>query len=117
MSENPGARNRKGMIRRRKTGKLADGSPVPGYDDIGQVWGKFRTDSGIATIRAQQTMANNQDVPVRYTFRIAFRRNVMRGDILVVGEDIFIINHVRHDFAGREWTDLVLEEGANHVEV
>ena len=115
MGENPGARNRKGTIKKRKTGKASDGSPLPGWDIVAEnVWGKFRTESGIAAVRAQSNMAGNIDVPVRYSFRCAFRSGVARGMILVSNGVVFSIKSVRHDFANREWTDLVMEEGADN---
>lgn len=118
MGENPGARNRLFTIRKKQTVKDTDGSFIDGYVVVAEkVWGRIRTSTGTATVKAASTLAGNLDVPVRYTIRLAYRRGVERGMEAVMQDGtVFQIRLVSHDLATREWTDLVCEQGAVHDE-
>ena len=114
MGTNPGKRNRTVSIRRKLQTKRADGSPQEGYEIVAEnIKGQFRTETGLSTIRASNQGSGNIDIPTRYSLRVAFRRDVARGmEAVDTFGTVFQVMNVRHDLAGRQWTDLILEEGA-----
>ena len=112
---NPGARNRLCVIRKRKEGKGSAGEPLPGYDEVASMKGQFRTETGLSAIRASAQGSGNIDVPTRYSVRFAYcpAKGIQRGMELVdPNGNVFQVMNVRHDHGGRHWTDVILEEGA-----
>lgn len=112
---NPGKRNRLCLIRKSKSGKDTDGSPLEGYDEVAQMRGQFRTETGLSTIRATTQGSGNIDVPARYSLRLAYcpSKGIARGmEVVDPNEIVYQVMNVRHDHAARKWTDLILEEGA-----
>lgn len=115
MAANPGLRNRRITIRKRKDGKGSAGEPLPGYDEVASLKGQFRTETGLSTIRASAQGSGNIDVPTRYSVRTAFcqSKGIVRGMEAVDGfGNVYQVMNVRHDMAGRQWSDIILEEGA-----
>src|SRR5690606_30665583 len=107
--------NRLCIIRKRVSGKDTDGSPLEGYEEVAQMRGQFRTETGLSSIRVAMQGSGNIDVPVRYSLRLAYcySKGIARGMEVVDPEGtVYQIMGVRHDKSGRRWTDLVLEEGA-----
>ena len=120
MSENPGLRDRRFMLQRPDTTKSPDGSRRGGFIDVAPLWVSVRAPSGMASVRALGGLAHNQDVPVRYSLRGAWRRGAERGWRMVElfgnerGEAYEVIQ-VIHDLSRRAYTDYVCEVGARQA--
>lgn len=112
MTNNRGQRNRLGMVQARVPGVDGANQPLDQWQDVFSRWGEARTSSGMASVRSSE-----QGVPVapsRYSWRINYTpQGIDEGMRYVVNGTIFNILEVRHDFAGREFTDLVCDLGAN----
>ncbi|GAP66797.1 phage head-tail adaptor [Mizugakiibacter sediminis] len=105
-----GKLNRRITIQQRTAGQDAAGQPVLTWADVASVWANVAGDTGLHTIRA----SGDLPAPVkRYSFRIRYRDGLNEGMRVVLGGQNFDIKTVRMDFAGRVWTDLVCELGAN----
>lgn len=105
-----GSLNRRILIQKRAEGTDEAGGPLLTWDDVATVWANVAGDTGLATIRA----SGDLPAPIkRYSFRIRFREGLDEGMRVVYGGQNFDIKAVRMDYAGREWTDLVAEIGAN----
>jgi len=105
-----GKLNRRILIQRRTPGTDEAGGPLLTWDDVVMVWANVAGDTGLGTIRASGALP----APIkRYSFRIRFREGLDEGMRVVMGGQDFDIKAVRMDYAGREWTDLVCEVGAN----
>lgn len=105
-----GKLNRQIIIQRRDSGQDAAGQPVTGWTNVATPRANIAGDTGLRTIRA----SGDLPAPIkRYSFRIRYREGLDEGMRVVYGGQNFDIKTVRMDFAGKEWTDLVCELGAN----
>lgn len=105
-----GKLNRRILIQQRQAGYDEAGQPVQTWVDVVTVWANVAGDAGLPTIRASGALP----APIkRYSFRIRFREGLDEGMRVVYGGQNFDVKAVRMDYAGREWTDLVVELGAN----
>lgn len=105
-----GKLNRRVTIQQRTAGQDASGQPMLTWTDVATVWANIAGDTGLGSIRA----SGDLPAPVkRYSFRIRFREGLDEGMRVVYGGQNFDVKTVRMDYAGREWTDLVCELGAN----
>lgn len=105
-----GKLNRRVTIQKRTDGTDAAGQPLLTWEDVATVWANVAGDTGLGTIR------NAGDVPAaikRYSVRIRFREGLDEGMRVLLGAVPFDIREVRMDYAKREWTDLVCEQGGN----
>lgn len=111
-----GSLNRRFAIKRRTDGTDDAGQPLLTWELVTKVWADVKGDAGLTTIR------NSGNVPAaikRYSIRIRFRRDVDEGMSaveLVNDQEIgapFDVKEVRMDYAGREWMDLIAEQGGN----
>jgi SPP1 family predicted phage head-tail adaptor len=105
-----GKLNRRIAIQRRSDGQDEAGQPLLTWESVANVWSNIAGDTGLHTIRA------SADLPApikRYSFRIRFREGLNEGMRVVLDGQYFDIKAVRMDYAGREWSDLVCELGAN----
>lgn len=105
-----GTLNRRITIQRRATGTDAAGQPLQTWADVATVWANILGNTGMASIRhAGEVSAAIK----RYSIRIRFREGLDEGMRVVYAGQNFDIKEVRMDYPGREWTDLVVELGAN----
>lgn len=105
-----GKLNRRITIQRRDSGQDGAGQPVQTWTDVATVRAQPAGDTGLSTIRA----SGDLPAPIkRYSFRIRYREGLDEGMRVVYGGHNFDIKTVRMDFAGKQWTDLVCELGAN----
>ena len=105
-----GSLNRRITIQRRQTGEDEAGQPLLGWEDVASVWANVLGQTGLGTIK------NSGDVTAAikaYSFRIRFREGLDEGMRVVLAGTPFDVKQVRMDYAGREWTDLVCEQGGN----
>ena len=105
-----GKLNRRVTIQQLVSGQDAAGQPVQTWTDVATVWANVAGDTGLRTIK------NAGDVTAaikRYSIRIRFREGLDEGMRVLLGAVPFDVKEVRMDYAGREWTDLVCEQGGN----
>lgn len=113
MSNNIGDRNRKLIIKRRVGGVDDANQPIDEFVEVMRRWGKPLTASGMSSVRASIEGVNV--APVRYSWRINYTpEGIDTGMIAEYQGIVFDIQEVRHDHGGREYTDLVCEQGANN---
>jgi SPP1 family predicted phage head-tail adaptor len=108
-----GELNRQIVIQSRDAGEDAAGQPVDTWTTLATVWANVRGATGMGSIRQS---ANQDGVAVElnsYSFRIRYRTDVDAAKRVVFGGQNFDVKQVRHDHAGKEWTDLVCEVGGN----
>jgi len=104
-----GPLNRLITIQSRDSGTDDAGQPVQTWTALATVWANVRGANGMATIKA-----GLPGVEVNwYSFRIRYRTDVDAADRVVFGGQNYDVKQVRHDFANKEWTDLVCELGGN----
>lgn len=105
-----GKLNRRITIQQRVDGQDEAGQPVQTWQDVASVWANVSGANGLTTIK------NANDVTAaikRYSIRIRFREGLDEGMRVLLGSTPFDVKEVRMDYAGREWTDLVCEQGGN----
>ena len=105
-----GKLNRRITIQQRQAGYDEAGQPVQTWADVVSVWANVAGNTGLTTIK------NASDVTAaikRYSIRIRFREGLNEGMRVLLGTVPFDVKEVRMDYAGREWTDLVCEQGGN----
>ena len=106
-----GKLNRRITIQQLAAGQDAAGQPVQTWVDVATVCANVAGATGLATIK------NTGDVSAaikRYSIRIRFREGLDEGMRVLLGAVPFDIREVRMDYAGREWTDLVCEQGGSN---
>lgn len=111
MSLAAGKLNRRITIQRRDSTQDAAGQPAMTWVDVTTVWAHILGDNGLRTIHVAG------DIPLsvkRYSFRIRYLEGIDEGMRVLYNGTPFDIRAVRMDYAGREWTDLVCEEGASN---
>lgn len=100
-------------IQQRQAGEDEAGQPVLTWVDFVQVWANVRGATGMASIR-QSGMQDNVAASINsYSFRIRYLEGIDAGMRVLLNGQPFDIKQVRMDFAKREWTDLVCEQGGN----
>jgi SPP1 family predicted phage head-tail adaptor len=113
-----GTLNRRITIQRRDDVRDDAGQPIPTWVDLTTtpIWANIAAKSGLATL------ASDTDVSIAsYSIRIRYRPDVAASmRVLEVASDMTPLNYViydirspLHDRAGRRYTDLVCETGAN----
>lgn len=98
-------------IQQLAAGQDAAGQPVQTWTDVAKVWANVAGAGGLTTIK------NASDVAAaikRYSIRIRFREGLDEGMRVLLGTVPFDVKEVRMDYAGREWTDLVCEQGGSN---
>jgi len=112
-----GKLRRRMRLQARTNGTDAAGQPVRAWADVpapaADVWTDPRGATGMGSIRGDAEGVGS--AINRYSFRTRYRRDVTTEHRLVDAVDgtPFDIKDVRHDLAGREWTDIVCEIGGN----
>jgi SPP1 family predicted phage head-tail adaptor len=97
------------LVQSRDAGADAAGQPLQTWTDMASVWADIRGANGLNTIKAS---LGGVEINA-YSFRIRYRTDLDAAKRVVYGGQNFDVKQVRHDFAKREWTDLVCEVGGN----
>jgi SPP1 family predicted phage head-tail adaptor len=104
-----GKLNRQVVIQSRDSGTDDAGQPLQTWTTLATVWANILGATGAGTIRA-----GLEGVEVNgYSFRIRYRTDVDAAERVVFGGQNYDVKSVRHDHAGKDWTDLVCEVGGN----
>lgn len=112
MSLAAGELNRRIIIERPSGAVDAANQPTGAYVRVATRWARPLGKTGMATIRDAQP--GIQVAPGMYSWRIRFDESFDTGMRVNYKGRYFDIKEIRHDFAGREYTDLVCEYGANN---
>lgn len=100
--------NRKVTIQTPNTAKDEYNEPVGGWLDVASVWADIKMLSGLETVKA------NADVSVvKASIRIRYRTGITAGMRVLCDGLAYDIRAVMPDVAGRVFTDLAVEQGAN----
>lgn len=113
MSLAAGSLNVFGRIEKR-AGKDALNRPLPGWVLHLERWMNVGGSTGLGAIRESQGAI--PDGSMIYSIRIRYAPNagITEGMRVNVADSYFFdINKIRHDFAGKEWTDLICTYGAS----
>lgn len=105
--------NRRITIQRRGPEQDEAGQPIDGWVEVAKPWAWIKGQTGMGVGRqmaGEGTVATSLNV---YSFRIRYRPAITDAMRVLYDGRVYDIKHVRHDLAGREWTDLVCELGGN----
>lgn len=108
-----GELNRRITIQSRQSGEDAAGQPIDTWVDVASVWANVKGATGMASIRQSGLQDNVSASLNSYSFRIRYRTGLNAGMRVVMTGVPYDVKQVRMDHAGREWTDLVCEQGGN----
>jgi SPP1 family predicted phage head-tail adaptor len=97
------------LVQSRDAGTDAAGQPLQTWADLASVWADIRGANGLNTIKAS---LGGVEINA-YSFRIRYRTDLDAAKRVVYGGQNYDVKQVRHDFAKKEWTDLVCELGGN----
>lgn len=101
---NAGRLNQRISIESPVTGADALGQPLLGWETVAMVWADIRHPSGTESIKAEApTSIVKASIRIRYRTGIAARMRVVHG------ATVYNILAVLHDYARREYIDLVCE--------
>lgn len=100
------------LILIQKPAKARDGAGQRAdvWDDVTEVWASIKGQSGMGTITGLQ--GNVPAAVALYSIRIRFREDILPGMRALYRGRVFRIRQVKLDYATREYTDLICEEGA-----
>lgn len=114
-----GSLNRLIVIEQRAPGKDAANRPNGAWTEFKRKWTDIKGATGMGAIRQPDTDGVTRTIN-QYSFRIRFDRSVTNDmrvrEVIndVVQDQAYDILQVRHDFAKREWSDIVCEVGGNN---
>lgn len=98
-------------IQQRQPGEDDAGQPLETWIDVASVWANVKGATGMASIR-QSSLQDNVAASVNsYSFRIHYLEGITAAMRVDLDGVLFDIKQVRMDYAKREWTDLVCEQG------
>lgn len=98
-------------IQRRSQGEDEIGQPIDSWERFAAVWANPKGTTGMGTItRQQQGVAASINA---YSFRIRFLEGITDDMRVVLNGVPFDIRQIRMDYANRDWTDLICEQGGN----
>ena len=104
-----GALNRQIVIQSRDSGTDDAGQPVQTWTTLATVWANILGATGAGAIRA-----GLEGIEVNgYSFRIRYNTSVDAAERVLFGGQNYDVKSVRHDHAGRVWTDLACEVGGS----
>jgi SPP1 family predicted phage head-tail adaptor len=107
-----GARTRRITIQKYGAAKDTAGQPIKAWTDVAVVWANVKSQTGMGVVTGEQ---NGVEASVtRYSFRIRYRQGLDASMRVLLGGVPYDITSVQMDEAGREWTDLVCNRGANN---
>lgn len=107
-----GSLNRRIAIQKPGTVKDPAGQPIKAWLDHVIVWANVKSQTGMGTIVGDQSGVASS--VTRYSFRIRYRQGLDASMRVLMGGVAYDITSVQMDEAGREWTDLVCNRGANN---
>lgn len=97
--------NRQIVIQSRDAGDDDAGQPLQTWTTLVTVWAHVLGATGMGYIKAG---VGGVEVNA-YSFRIRYRTDLDAADRVVFNGQNFDVKSVRHDLAGKGWTDLVCE--------
>lgn len=100
-----GKLNRRIVIQSRDSGEDAAGQPVLTWTTLATVWAHILGATGMGTIKSPVAGVEIN----AYSFRIRYRSDVDAAKRVVYNSQNFDVKQVRHDHAGKQWTDLVCQ--------
>ena len=113
MGSNVGNRTRRILIERRTGAADAANQPIDAWEPVMGRWGRPLTATGMSAVRAAEQGV--QASPGRYSWEIAFTPEGIDVGMRVNYKGvIFDIRDIRHDYANRDYTHLVCEQGGNN---
>lgn len=111
--KNQGKKNRLLLIQKKSDVRNAANQVIGGWNTMLTRWGEYRGDTGRSAIRAQET-----GVPLninRVSWRINYTPVGITEDMRVNAKGVlYDIRGIRHDEQGRDYTDLICEQGGNN---
>ena len=110
MPLNAGDLNRRVVITQRDSGVDAAGQPVTTWSTLATVWASVKAPAGKA--QAERMSADRSTSVVAYSVRIRYRTDVTAAMRAEIAGQVYDIEQVVQDLAGREYTDLVCVAGA-----
>ena len=111
MPLNAGRLNRRITIEQRVAGVDTWGQPLTTWETVATVWADVRASSGSAA--AERVAADRQTSVSGYSMRIRWRTGITAGMRVSIGSTRYEIADVIEDVAGREYVDLVCQQGAS----
>jgi len=105
--------NQRIQIQTRDAGLDAAGQQAQTWATTYTVWAWIKGASGMASARQYEPQDGVAVALNTYSFRIRHLSAVTAGMRIVFNSVNYDIKQVRHDLAGKEWTDLVAEVGGN----
>ncbi len=111
MQLNAGRMNRRITIEQRTDGEDAWGQPLTTWTTVATVWADVRAASGSAA--AERIAADRETSVAGYSMRIRWRTDITAGMRVSIGGTRYAIVDVIEDVAGREYIDLVCQQGGS----
>ena len=111
MPLNAGRMNRRITIEQRTPGADAWGQPLTTWTTVATVWADVRASSGSAA--AERVAADRETSVTGYSMRIRWRTGISAGMRVSMDSTRFDIIDVIEDHAGREYLDLVCQQGGS----
>ena len=111
--KNQGKKNKLLLIQSKGTARDAANQIIPTWMTTMQRWGEYRGDSGRSAIRAQEggIALNVNRVSWRINYTPIGITEAMRVNAKGV---LYDIRGIRHDEQGKDYTDLICEQGGNN---
>lgn len=111
MPLNAGRMTRRVTIEQRTAGVDAWGQPLTTWATVATVWADVRASSGSAA--AERIAADRETSVTSYSMRIRWRTGLTAGMRVSDGSTRYSIVDVIEDVAGREYADLVCQQGGS----
>lgn len=108
-----GKLNRRITIQERKDEQRPGGQVINDWVDVAKPWSWVKTQSGMGAAKQMGGEGTLVTTEVPYSFRIRYRPSVTGSMRVLYQGVVFDIIQVRHDLAGRVWTDLVCAQGVS----
>lgn len=100
------------IIQTRDTGTDDAGQPLLTWTDFATVWADVRSPTGLAAIRDMQ--GDLSASVVQYSIRIRYRTDLREDMRVLFGTQVFDIQGILPDYAGKQYTDLVCTRGGTN---
>ena len=97
--------NRRILIQRPVSTQDTSGEPLITWADVGRAWADLRLLGGLETIKADAPVS-----VVRASARLRYRADLDASMRVIAGANIYTVQAVLPDEAGRQHVDLVLEQ-------
>ncbi|MET0332554.1 MAG: phage head closure protein [Dyella sp.] len=107
-----GTLNRLITIQQRSAAQDEAGQPIDTWSDVISVWANIAGHTGMRSIATGSANGVVASIDA-YSIRIRYREGIDTSMRVVCGSRTFDIKQIRYDLAGREWTDLICQQGGN----